>query len=283
MSRKIIGVTVGTSLSPSKIDEKLKPVKTVNGVAPDETGNVNTALVYMTQNPQEDGTFAFEQGKKYKIYAPSENGKFICIINLTKEEFREGGISVHSNYALVTNIPCNNNADSFVFELLSVDNSMGTYYYSYMIDNTIYDKDKYEGSYVVIHPHGCISGATKVGVSTDEAFINPEGESNKSGVHVGADEPTDDSVIWIDTDEEEEEVGFATTEYVNNAINELNIPTEDSINRLIDNAIGSLEIPSEDSINRLISGAINTLDIPTDEDITTLINNALGVIENGTY
>lgn len=36
----IIGVTVGTPLSPSKIEEKIKPIKTVNGVAPDENGNV---------------------------------------------------------------------------------------------------------------------------------------------------------------------------------------------------------------------------------------------------
>lgn len=37
---KIIGVTVGTNISPAKIGEKLKPVKTVNGKAPDENGNV---------------------------------------------------------------------------------------------------------------------------------------------------------------------------------------------------------------------------------------------------
>ncbi len=40
MSKKIMGVTVGTSLSPSKIEEKIKPIKTVNNVAPDENGNV---------------------------------------------------------------------------------------------------------------------------------------------------------------------------------------------------------------------------------------------------
>lgn len=40
MSRKIIGVTVGTPLSTAKIEEKLKPVKTINGEAPDENGNV---------------------------------------------------------------------------------------------------------------------------------------------------------------------------------------------------------------------------------------------------
>ena len=41
MSKKIYGVTVGTPMSPATIAEKLKPVKTVNGVAPDENGNVN--------------------------------------------------------------------------------------------------------------------------------------------------------------------------------------------------------------------------------------------------
>ena len=37
---KIIGVTVGTPTSPAKIADEIKPVKTVNGVEPDEKGNV---------------------------------------------------------------------------------------------------------------------------------------------------------------------------------------------------------------------------------------------------
>lgn len=41
--RKIIGVTVGTPTSPSKIGEELKPVKTVNGVKPDKNGNVQVS------------------------------------------------------------------------------------------------------------------------------------------------------------------------------------------------------------------------------------------------
>lgn len=40
MSKKIIGVTVGTPISPNRIAAKIKPVKTVNGEAPDENGNV---------------------------------------------------------------------------------------------------------------------------------------------------------------------------------------------------------------------------------------------------
>lgn len=42
MKRKIIGVTVGTPISPTAIEEEIKPVKTVNGQKPDANGNVNT-------------------------------------------------------------------------------------------------------------------------------------------------------------------------------------------------------------------------------------------------
>ena len=37
---KIIGITVGTPLSPKRIKEELKPVTSVNGNLPDESGNV---------------------------------------------------------------------------------------------------------------------------------------------------------------------------------------------------------------------------------------------------
>lgn len=40
MSRRIIGNTVGTTISPNAIDRKIKPVKSVNGFTPDENGNV---------------------------------------------------------------------------------------------------------------------------------------------------------------------------------------------------------------------------------------------------
>ena len=40
MNKKIIGVTVGTTTSPKLLEKTLKPVKTVNGVEPDENGNV---------------------------------------------------------------------------------------------------------------------------------------------------------------------------------------------------------------------------------------------------
>jgi len=40
MKRKIIGVTVGTPISPTAIEGEIKPIKTVNGQKPDANGNV---------------------------------------------------------------------------------------------------------------------------------------------------------------------------------------------------------------------------------------------------
>lgn len=40
----IIGVTVGTTLSPQKIEEKINPVKSVNNQLPDENGNVDVEV-----------------------------------------------------------------------------------------------------------------------------------------------------------------------------------------------------------------------------------------------
>lgn len=46
MSRKIIGVTVGTTLSPRGIKEKLNPVTSINGVKADENGNIEVNGVF---------------------------------------------------------------------------------------------------------------------------------------------------------------------------------------------------------------------------------------------
>lgn len=64
MKRKIIGVTVGTSISPQTIMDKLHPVISVNGVKADENGNVkvetepvsdekiaNSVETYLKDNP----------------------------------------------------------------------------------------------------------------------------------------------------------------------------------------------------------------------------------------
>jgi hypothetical protein len=46
MSRKIVGVTVGTPISPEKLKEKLNPVTSVNGVVPDQYGNVEITMFH---------------------------------------------------------------------------------------------------------------------------------------------------------------------------------------------------------------------------------------------
>ena len=44
MSRKIVGVTVGTPISPESMRNKMQAVKSVNGMAPDESGNVEVEV-----------------------------------------------------------------------------------------------------------------------------------------------------------------------------------------------------------------------------------------------
>lgn len=41
----IIGIPVGTPTSPKKMDDLLKPVKTVNGKKPDENGDVEVVAL----------------------------------------------------------------------------------------------------------------------------------------------------------------------------------------------------------------------------------------------
>lgn len=43
MRRPIIGITVGTPISPATIEKRLNHVKTVNGIEPDENGNVTVS------------------------------------------------------------------------------------------------------------------------------------------------------------------------------------------------------------------------------------------------
>lgn len=57
---KIIGVTVGTPLSPSRLADKIKPVTSVNGVKPDENGNVEITATGSGSNADLTG-YATEQ------------------------------------------------------------------------------------------------------------------------------------------------------------------------------------------------------------------------------
>lgn len=99
MSR-IIGVTVGTPTSPAKMDEELKPVKTINGIAPDENGNVEVEVgsggdlnvtddgngnVILENVPTTDGDFIVEQGRSDNgwDYRKWNSGRAECWKNVT--------------------------------------------------------------------------------------------------------------------------------------------------------------------------------------------------------
>lgn len=184
MSKKIIGVTVGTTLSPAKIQDKLKPIKTVNGVAPDENGDVkvSSSKISIIQTPQLGGRYDFEQGKVYKVYAPNADGRFNCRIVFTV-------VGELSPRAIHINPPCENEAESFEFEVIS---SEYTFDYgrqseclivTYRIDETIntvrYEVDSAEAEAYVYT--GTEYGVTKVGILTDEIFINPDAEDGEDG------------------------------------------------------------------------------------------------------
>lgn len=72
MGRKIIGVTVGTTVSANWIREKINPVTSVNGVMADENGNVQTELSeeevqnivdHALQEAKESGAFDGKDGR----------------------------------------------------------------------------------------------------------------------------------------------------------------------------------------------------------------------------
>lgn len=57
---KIIGVTVGTPMGPKSIQEKLKPVRSINGVTPDADGNVEITQGAASWNDLTDKPFGEE-------------------------------------------------------------------------------------------------------------------------------------------------------------------------------------------------------------------------------
>jgi hypothetical protein len=75
MKRKIIGITVGTPTSPSRMERELKPVKSVNGVTPDSDGNVDAVLI-VHMSTDESGTFV-SSSRVSDIKAHLENGGFV--------------------------------------------------------------------------------------------------------------------------------------------------------------------------------------------------------------
>ena len=90
---KVIGVTVGTTLSPDKIREKINPVMSVNGVVPDEHGNVEagvnagelrTAVDEALQDAKDSGLFEGKDGK---------DGTSVTVANVS-ESTADGGNNI---------------------------------------------------------------------------------------------------------------------------------------------------------------------------------------------
>jgi hypothetical protein len=111
MKRKIVGVTVGTPISPQTIKDKLKPVTSVNGVSADRNGNVevsvpvtpeqiaNAVEKYLDENPVVGGV-QFETDATLKL----ENG--VLSVNTTDQMEQDNTLPMTSAgvYATVGNI-----------------------------------------------------------------------------------------------------------------------------------------------------------------------------------
>ena len=90
MKRKIVGVTVGTSLNPEQIRKKIKPVTSVNGIKADENGNVEV----------ESGGVDFETDNTLTL----KNG--VLSVNTTNQMEQDNTLPITSAgvYAAVGNI-----------------------------------------------------------------------------------------------------------------------------------------------------------------------------------
>lgn len=86
MSKKIIGVTVGTPISPNRIAAKIKPVKTVNGEAPDENGNVE-----VIGNNGKDGADGKTPVKGTDYFTAADKAE---MVNSVKESIEENGLVI---------------------------------------------------------------------------------------------------------------------------------------------------------------------------------------------
>lgn len=93
---KIIGVTVGTPISPQTIKDKLKPVLSVNGTKPDENGNVEVESVAswndLTDKPFGEGKTEWklaDSGSASYNSAPTDN-KWNIQVQLNNFKMVEG-------------------------------------------------------------------------------------------------------------------------------------------------------------------------------------------------
>lgn len=129
-----------------------------------------------------------------------------------------------------------------------------------------------------------INGITLIGnKTTKELGIEAEKE-----IHIGAEEPTGEEVIWIDTTEEPDKFPTKTSELENDS----KFANEEYVNRKIQESGFITEIPEEYAKKTDIpdvSDLAKKSDIPsidglaTEEYVNTAIQNALEVVENGAY
>lgn len=95
MKKKIIGVTVGTPISPDRMRGKINAVTSVNGIAPDENGNVKINV-----SGSSGGGIDFDVDETLSL----ENG--ILSVNTTNQIEQDNTLPITSAgvYATVGNI-----------------------------------------------------------------------------------------------------------------------------------------------------------------------------------
>lgn len=59
---KIIGVTVGTTISPRTIKDRLNPVLSVNGEKPDDDGNIEVAMNFEDLSEEQKASLKGDRG-----------------------------------------------------------------------------------------------------------------------------------------------------------------------------------------------------------------------------
>ena len=136
----IIGVTVGTPISPSKIEEKINPVKTVNNVAPDENGNVAIEIPQGANGKTpyiKDGNWWIGETDT-GVKAEGEDGKDYVLTSTDKTEIAEQAVN------LIDGVPnyVKNEAESVIDRVLSAQGNK-TFTFAVMTDMH-YGNDNYK-------------------------------------------------------------------------------------------------------------------------------------------
>lgn len=292
MSKKIIGVTVGTPMSPSFLKDNLNPVTSINGVTADENGNVEITI----PDSGGDGADAIpplfgstDEITPSQVFQALIKGQQV-ILSLTAE------------------------GNNYLFTSFNIAGSSDAY--SAMIFSTIVgltgDVNRPQCDVVMVV--GSAEGRTwnvmhqqlpvMADVPTDEyikSLIEAELKNHPgSGGNVAYDEAqnlTEEQKARARDNIGAQPAGSYLTEVPDGYAKTEDVPTDAEIIQLIkDNAPGpsgggiavtgatvgqTVKISAVDENG--VPTAWESVDFPSDEHINGLINTALGVIENGTY